>query len=146
MHLRPFLDLRVKGALLAAIAVLAIAFFVFLIASTMPAPSPTLLRGLAAVNTSFVLAYAIEATWLVTRAPISDDYEELLGLTTGIGFAGLLAIPVSLLTAEHRAAGHGNFIDDLGLGWTLASLVILGTLVVVQPIFANDFRRRDETA
>ncbi|MCW2988343.1 MAG: hypothetical protein JWM24_1281 [Solirubrobacterales bacterium] len=95
-------------------------------------PSPELLRAMAGVGASLFLAYVIETTWMVSRAaPAVDDI--WLGYVTGLAVTGLIGIAVALLTAEHRAAGHGNLLDDLGMWWSAFSLGFLGLMVALQP-------------
>ena len=62
------------------------------------------------------------------------------GSSSGPASAGLLAIAVALLGAQHRLAGHSNSLDDLGLSFVVVSLVILGGTLVLQPLLARRFR------
>ena len=61
----------------------------------------------------------VEVVWLVPRMGSGEEFEEWLGFTVGAGIAGLLAIAVALLGAQHRLAGHSNSIDDLGLSFVV---------------------------
>lgn len=133
-----------KGALLALVSVGAFTLAGYFVLSSIPAASPEMLRTLALIGASFVLAYAVEAAWLVTNVELTEDHEEWLGFLTGVGVAGLLAIAFALLLAEHRALGHRNAIDDLGLGWIVGSLAILGGILVLQPLLADGLRDRGD--
>ena len=137
---RIYLDPVAKGVVLAllsvAVATLGAAFFL----STLPAASPELLRTVALIGAALVIAFAVEATWLAERVGQGDEYEEWLGFIAGAGIAGLIGVVVSLLVAEHLAAGHESLIDDIGVAWSTVSLTILGVVIVIQPLLANRFR------
>lgn len=141
----PLLEPKTKGVIgaLASVVLGSLGGYFFL--SSIPAASPQLLQNLALIGASFVIAYVVEAVWLVTRVEgeLDEDQEEWLGFLTGAGIVGLLGIAVALLTAEHRAAGHANALDDLGLAFSAVSLIILGSLLVYQPILADLHRSPD---
>lgn len=145
----PILEPLTKGILLSLISIAGGALGVVFLTGTAPAPSPEFMRTLATIGATLVLAYVIEAVWLSTRVEIDDEYEEWLGFITGVGIAGLLGVATALLLSEHRAAGHDNALDDLGLAWSATSLVILGVALVLQPLLAYRFggqdRRDDST-
>jgi hypothetical protein len=136
----PILDPIPKGILQAlgsvALATVGIGFAL----STIPAASPSLLENLALVGAALLIAYTVEAVWLAQRAEIDEEYEEWLGFLVGTGLAGLLAIAFALLLSDHRVAGHDNLVDDFGLAWVVVSLIILGGVLVVQPLLAMRFR------
>lgn len=113
-------------------------------ASAIPAASPELLRSLATIGAILVPAYVVEAVWLVPRVDLSEDYEEWLGFVVGAGIAGLLAIAIALLAAEHRVAGHSNALSDVSLAWVVASEAILAGVLVLQPLLAHRLRDDDE--
>jgi high-affinity Fe2+/Pb2+ permease len=106
-------------------------------------PSPELLRAMAGVGASFFLAYVIETTWMVSRAPPDDSRGDWLGFVTGLAVAGLIGIAAALLSAEHRAAGHGNLLDDLGMWWSVFSLGFLGLMVALQPHITHTWMLSD---
>jgi hypothetical protein len=136
----PILDPIPKGIVQAlgsvAVATVGIGFAL----STIPAASPALLENLALIGAALLIAYAVEAVWLAQRAEMDDEYEEWLGFLVGTGIAGLLSVAIALLLAEHRLAGHDNLVDDFGLAWAVVSLVILGGVLVLQPLLASRFR------
>jgi hypothetical protein len=138
----PVLDPIQKG-LVQALGSVAIASLGGALAlGTMPAASPGLLENVATIGAVLVLAYVVEAAWLVTQVEITDDHEEWLGFLTGAGLAGLVGVIVALLVAEHRAAGHDSFLDDLGVSWAAVSLAILGCVLVLQPLLADRYGDR----
>jgi hypothetical protein len=124
--------------LVEALAVVAVPTVVFLwIGRAMGYPSPALLRSLAEIGVALLLAYTVEAVWLVNRAERKDWHENWLGAISGVGVAGLLGIAVALAAAAHREAGHGNLLDDIGLWWSVSAVGVLGIFVVLHP-FAVD--------
>jgi len=140
----PILDPISKGILQAlgsvAVATVGIGFAL----STIPAASPALLENVAQIGAALLVAYAVEAVWLAQRAEMDDEYEEWLGFLVGTGVAGLLAIAFGLLLSGHRAAGHENLVDDFGLAWSVVSLIILGGVLVLQPLLAMRYRTDDD--
>jgi hypothetical protein len=56
-----------------------------------------------------------------------------------LAVAGLIGIAAALLSAEHRAAGHGNLLDDLGMWWSAFSLGFLGLMVALQPLVTHNW-------
>jgi hypothetical protein len=139
----PILDSIPRGVLLAlfsvAVATIGAAFF----AGAVPAASPDLLQSLATIGAILVPAYVVEVVWLLPQMGHGDEYEEWLGFVVGAGIAGLIAIAVALLTAQHRAAGHANAIDDIGLAWVVIAEAILAGTLVAQPLLARRFDQLD---
>jgi hypothetical protein len=135
----PVLEPTSKGVALAlwsvALATIGGAFFL----GAVPPASPQLLQSLATIGAILMPAYAIEVVWLLPQMSKGIEYEEWLGFTVGAGVAGLLAIAVALLGAEHRLAGHANSLDDLGLSFVVVSLTILAGCLVLQPLLAHRF-------
>jgi hypothetical protein len=131
------LDPVVKGALVGVGRIAAAAILTVPLTVLAPSASPALFENIANIGVVLVLAYVVEAVWLVPRIANASDYKDLLGLLTGMGFAGLIGVLVALLVGAHRAAGHANLLDDLGLAWSAASLAILGGMVVLHPLLAD---------
>jgi hypothetical protein len=129
-----------KGLLLALGSVALAALGIGLAFSTLPAAAPSLFQGIALVGASLVLAYAVEATLLTPRVEVGDGHEEWLGFVVGAGLAGFGGVVLALLLAQHRDAGHDNFLDDLGLAWCAVSLITLGATILVQPLLAERLR------
>lgn len=132
----PVLEPITKGILLSLISVAGATLGAAFVIGPAPLPSPEFMRTLATIGASLVLAYVIEAVWLATRVEVDDDHEEWLGFITGVGIAGLFGVAIALLLSEHRAAGHDNVLDDLGLAWSAVSQVILGGVLLLQPLLA----------
>ncbi|HEV7399604.1 MAG TPA: hypothetical protein VGN84_04975 [Solirubrobacterales bacterium] len=135
----PVFEPVTKGVLLAlfSVAVASIGASFFL--GAIPPASPELLQSLATIGAIFVPAYVVEIVWLVPRMARGEEFEEWLGFVVGAGIAGLLAIAVALLGAEHRVAGHSNSLDDLALSFVVVSLTILAGTLVLQPLLAHRF-------
>ena len=77
------------------------------------------------------------ANALVSRVEADNEFEEWLGFVTGAGIVGFLGVVLALLLSAHRAVGHSNFIDKIGLAWVAVSLLILGAALVIQPLLAH---------
>lgn len=107
------------------------------------APDPGLMYAIAQVGIAVVFAFIVEAVWMVERVNRDDDdHRDWLGTTCGFGFAGLAGVGVALFVGGHRAAGHANLLDSAGLWWSVTSLVMLGAIVVVNPLLADGFRAK----
>lgn len=128
-----------KGVLLALFSVIAASIGGSFFLGAIPPASPDLLQSLATIGAILVPAYVVEVVWLVPRMGHGEEFEEWLGFLAGAAIAGLLAIAVALLGAEHRLAGHANSLDDLGLAFVVVSLVILAGCLVSQPLLAHRF-------
>jgi len=133
----PVLEPISKGIVNALIAVSAGSLGAYFFFGAIPPASPELLRSAATIGATFLLAYVVEAVWLVQRVERDDEFEEWLGFTTGAGIAGLLGVIFALLLAEHRTVGHANFIDKIGVAWVAISLLVLGGVLVAQPLLAH---------
>lgn len=135
----PILDPTAKGVISALVSVALSSLGVYFFLATLPAASPELLHNMALIGASLLIAYVIEAVWLVPRVEIDDQHEEWIGFIAGAGIAGFAGVIVALLLSEHRVAGHSNFIDDFGLAWATMSLTILGSVLVLQPLLADRY-------
>ena len=100
--------------------------------------SPALLYALAEIGVALLLAYILEAVWLVNRAERKDWHDNWLGAICGVGVGGLLGIGAALAAAGHREAGYGNLLDDVGLWWAVSAIAILGVFVTLQPFAATE--------
>jgi len=108
-------------------------------------PDSGLMYTIAQVGIAIVFAYIVEAVWMVERVSRSDDdHRDWLGMMTGLAVAGLVGVAAALAVGGHRAAGHANFMDLLGLWWAIMSLIALGAVVVIQPLLADIFREKAE--
>ncbi len=107
-------------------------------------PAPDLMYTIAQVGVTILFGFIVEAVWLVSVVDHDDDHENWLGTTCGFGIAGLVGVAFALAVGGHRAAGHGNLLDDLGLWWSVTSLSMLGGLVIVRPLLADRHRSKNE--
>jgi len=106
---------------------------------------PGLMYAIAQVGIAIVFAFVVEAVWIVERVNRNDpDHPDFLGTMCGFAIAGLTGVAISLAVGAHRAAGHSNLLDAFGFWWSVASLMILGGLVVVQPLLTDQYRARGE--
>jgi hypothetical protein len=134
-----------RGVAEAAAALVACAAAFTLETRLIPAPSPQLLLAIASLGTALLLAYVVEMAWLITRLRSASDYELRLGAFVGLGIGGLIGVVLALLLSAHNAAGHSNFLDDVGLAWVVSSLAVLGSLVVVQPLLVHEWAVSNES-
>ncbi len=111
--------------------------------NAVPLASPDLLRSIAMIGATLLLAYIVEAVWLVQQGQRDEEFEEWLGFTVGAAIAGFIGVIAALLLSEHRAVGHANFIDEIGVAWVAVSLLILGGSLIAHPLLAH---RLSETA
>jgi MFS family permease len=110
-----------------------------------PNPSAELLRGIAGLGGALVIAYVVQAAWLVREAKPAEDRDGWAGFVTGIGIAGFVGVLLALVLAEHRAAGHDNFLDRIGCAWAALALLMLATIVLLHPLLAYRLiRERDK--
>jgi Na+-transporting NADH:ubiquinone oxidoreductase subunit NqrE len=135
----PILEPVTKGVLLALFSVVVASIGAAFFLGALAPASPALLESLATIGAVFLAGYVVEVVWMVPRMGRGEEFEEWLGFAVGAGIAGLLAIAVALLVAQHRAAGNANAIDDLGLSFVVVSLLILGGTLVLQPLLARRF-------
>jgi hypothetical protein len=112
------------------------------VGSGMGYPPPELLYSIAGAGVALLLGYVIEAVWMVGRAERKEWHESWLGFVYGVGLAGFIGIAAALLVAAHRAARHGNLLDDLGLWWSVSSLGFLGLLVTLHPLIVDRWTRK----
>lgn len=110
-----------------------------------PDASESLLEAIATVGTGLFLAYVIEMAWLVTRLKGARDIKKRLGVYIGLGLTGLAGIVVALLLSAHQAAGHSNYLDDIGLAWAGVSLMVLGLVVAIHPLLVHEWSENPES-
>jgi len=108
-------------------------------------PDPDFMYTLAQVGIAIVFAFVVEAVWMVERVDSQEaDHRDWLGITCGFAIAGLLGVAFALAVGAHRNAGHANLLDAAGLWWSIVSLVLLGGVVVIQPLLVDLYRARAE--
>ncbi|MEZ5078358.1 MAG: hypothetical protein R2725_13060 [Solirubrobacterales bacterium] len=104
-----------------------------LVDATDLSPSAELLRGLAQVGATLLVAYAVEAAWLPTASTgRGASRGSWLGYAAGIG----VALALGLAEAD---TGSLSLIGQLGLAWVLFSLPLLGLLVVLLPLLLYEW-------
>jgi hypothetical protein len=123
------------GLFSVALTSIGVSFFL----ASAPVASPDLLQSLATIGAILLAAYVVEVVWLLPQMGRGQELEEWLGFIVGAAFAVLLGIVLALLLAQHRAAGHANFLDDLGLAWIAVSQLVLAGTLVLQPLLAHYF-------
>lgn len=110
----------------------------------LPPASPGLIENLVTIGAILVPAYVVEIVWLVPRMKRGFEFDEWLGFVVGAGVAGLIAIAIAVLLVEHRAAGHANSLDDLGLAWVVVAEIILAGVLVIHPLLAHRLTEDEE--
>jgi hypothetical protein len=109
-----------------------------------PMPSSELLQGIASLGGALVIAYVVQAVWMVQEAKPADDREDWVGFVTGTGVAGLIGVVLVLVLAAHRAAGHENLLDRFGCIWAGTALCALAGVVMFQPPLVHRLRKTQE--
>jgi hypothetical protein len=133
----------VEGASVVFLASLGFAVFV---AALSVRPDADTLRSAAEICATLLIAYAIEVSWLIraSRRRDIEERESRLGAFTAVGAAAALAVLLSLVLSDRVEAGHWILVDDFGLGWVIASLILLGTIVVMQPWVTHEWMYEDD--
>jgi hypothetical protein len=103
--------------------------------------SAELLRYMAAIGATLLIAYAIEMSAVVrvdyVRTPIRENW---IGFIVGIGFCGLMAIILSLALGE-RAVKHWLWADQAAFAFAAGALFMLGLLVTLLPSLHYEWLR-----
>lgn len=106
--------------------------------------SPQTFENLGQAGIGLLIAYSVSMAAggrILSLRSTHDPHEEWLGFAVGLGICALVGIGLGFGMAEHRRAGYGNWIDWLGLWWTVASIGLLGILVALQPFLDREWRR-----
>ena len=123
---------------------LALLLAMALITFSVPVPSPRLFENAAQIGATLVIAFAVEVTWLVNKShPRGGPPEEWVVFVSFLGLMGLSGVGISLALVEHLIAGHENWLDRLGFAWVLASLLLLGAIVALQPATVHVWRQEE---
>lgn len=98
-------------------------------------PSGELLRYMAGIGATLLVAYAIEVSTVVRanyarRARLAN----WVGAVVGVGSCGLVAILVSLALAERADVRHWGRVDDGVMAFAAGSLTLLGISIVLMPL------------
>jgi len=109
-------------------------------------PAAETLESAAQIGATLLIAYAVETSWVIraSRHRPSRDREERLGSFTAVGSAAALGVVFSLGLADRVHAGHWIWLDGLGFGWVLGSILVLGLFVVMQPWITHEWMYEDE--
>lgn len=101
-------------------------------------PTPGLLRSLAQIGATLLVAYAVEVSWLLkVSADRGESLASWIGYMTGIGASGLLGLALALLLSEHGGDSL-SLVAQYAVGWVLVSLFLLGLLVALLPLLVYE--------
>lgn len=111
-------------------------------------PSPALLRYMAGIGATLLVAYAVESASAVKASRIrSPKQENWIGAIVGAAASGVVGIGISLSLAERARVGHWGWFDDLAFAFAVSSLIFLALFVVLLPLLSYEELRgalRDE--
>jgi Kef-type K+ transport system membrane component KefB len=102
-------------------------------------PSPEAAGTLAQVGATILVAYGVEASWLLKSSHVrSRNREAGVGTASGIAFCGLIGIACAVALSSE---GHNSqsVFQKLLLGWILASFLFLGVFVALVPNLVYDW-------
>jgi hypothetical protein len=104
---------------------------------SIPDPSAALFRDLAQIGVGLLVAFSIAVAGAGFRAD-DDPNARLNWLSVGSGFGltGLLGVGISVALAAYREADHRGALDQIGLGFVSAALMMLGLIVALLPYAA----------
>jgi hypothetical protein len=105
-------------------------------------PSAELLRYMAAIGATLLIAYAIEMSAVVradyVRSPLRESW---IGFVVGLGVCGLAAIVVSLALGERSEAHDWLWVDQGAFAFATGALFMLGVLVTLLPSLHYEWLR-----
>ena len=107
-------------------------------------PSSDFFQTLAEVGVGLLIGYSVAVAGVERQLRHDNEHEFWVGFTSGIGFAGLCALALSLGLAEYRDAGHSGILDVAGFCWTVVSFGMLGMVIAALPLAAYTWRRAAE--
>jgi MFS family permease len=118
----------------------------FVLSTVAPDPSAGLLRGLAEIGATLLIAYVLETSWIVraSRARPLEEREDRLGALLGIGAGALVGICLALALAERAAVHHWIWLDELCFGLVIGPLLMVAFTVVMQPLIIHEWMDEDE--
>jgi drug/metabolite transporter (DMT)-like permease len=95
------------------------------------------LSDIAQIGATLLVAYAVEMAWFVKESRTRGrKRENWVGFVAGIGFSSALGIMSAVALVSHE--GSSNFLEAVGLVWTLFSVGLLGLLVALLPYLLYD--------
>lgn len=107
-------------------------------------PGSDLLLAVAQIGATLLVAFAVVVTGLVRvshHRPRSER-EERLGAFLGVGAGGLAGVFLALALSARADAGHWIWVDTALLAWIAISTLMLGVLVVMQPLVEHEWTPR----
>lgn len=108
-------------------------------------PSPELLRALAQVGATLLIAYAVEVSWLLKVSSGRNGHRAgWVGYATGVGACGLLGLTLALVLSEADTSSLGLGSQFL-LAWVAFSLALLGLLVALLPLLVYEWAHAART-
>lgn len=109
----------------------------------MAIPSAELLRYLAAIGATLLIAHAVEASAAVRASRGRGAAEETwVGYFVGAAGGGLLGIALALGLAERAEVGHWTWLDELAFAISIGSILMLGLLIAGLPYLAYEWTRQ----
>lgn len=127
---------------LGVVAVLAAALAAFGWSVGAAHPSAEVFRDLQDVSVGIVLAFVIATAGV--RIRVGDElraHVNWLGITSGLGLAGFVAIGLTVALASYREAGNTGLVDVIGLCWIASALLVIGCLVAILPYALYQWNR-----
>jgi hypothetical protein len=108
------------------------------------APTPETSASLAQIGATLLVAYAVEANWLLKRSHVrSKSRQNWVGFASGTAFCGVLAIGTALVLSS-EAQSHA-LTQRLLLAWTVASFFFLGVFVALSPSLVYEWTHQLDT-
>jgi hypothetical protein len=107
-------------------------------------PSADLFQMLAEIGVGLLIAYSVAVAGVERQLRHDEEHEFWVGFTSGVGFAALVALALSIGLTAYRDAGHSSVLDIAGLCWTIVSFGLLGILIAALPLAAYSWRRAAE--
>jgi hypothetical protein len=105
-------------------------------------PSAELLRYMAGIGATLLIAYAIEMSAVVrTEYVRSSMRENWIGFIVGIGVGGLMAVAVALGLAERAEVNHRLWVDQALFAFATGGLLMLGLIVTLLPALHYEWLR-----
>jgi hypothetical protein len=96
-------------------------------------PSEHFLENVAEIGATLLVADAVQIGWFLQNSrKRGADRENWVGIMAGLSACALIGITISLLLADHR--GSFTWFEQIGFGWVVVSLFLLGLLVAFQPL------------
>lgn len=97
-------------------------------------PKAEVLRALAEIGATLLVAYGLVASSIISAAQAEPRKKrtERLGALVGIGATGLIGIAVALVLSERAWVIDPSWLEELAFGWTSASLLMFLVMIAFQ--------------